>query len=149
MKKGSSLDKTNYRPVSVLRIVPKVFERLTQYQINDYIIQKRFQHSTSIIISYRKLEKDLRQQRFLRSCFDGLIKSIWYIKSWSPNSKTSCPWFPKEVPLEFIYSCLCNRLYRNKVNDEFSLWVELIQGVPQGSVFGRFIFSIYFIDLLS
>ena len=38
MKKGSSLDKTNYRPVSALPIVSKVFERLTQCQINDYII---------------------------------------------------------------------------------------------------------------
>ena len=39
LKKGSPLDKTNYRPVSVLPALSKVFERLIQNQINDYIVK--------------------------------------------------------------------------------------------------------------
>ena len=37
-KKNGSLDKTNYRPVNVLLIVSKIFERIMQKQINDIII---------------------------------------------------------------------------------------------------------------
>ena len=37
-KKNDPLDKTNYRPVSVLPVVSKIFERIMQKQINDFII---------------------------------------------------------------------------------------------------------------
>ena len=36
-KKENPLDKKNYRPISVLPIVSKLFERLIQKQINTYI----------------------------------------------------------------------------------------------------------------
>ena len=37
-KKNDPLDKTNYRPVSILPVVSKIFERIMQKQINDFII---------------------------------------------------------------------------------------------------------------
>ena len=37
-KKNDPLDKTNYRPISVLPVVSKTFERIMQKQINDFII---------------------------------------------------------------------------------------------------------------
>ena len=39
-KKKDPLDKTNYRPVSVLPSVSKIFERLMQKQINEHIKNK-------------------------------------------------------------------------------------------------------------
>ena len=39
-KKKDPLDKANYRPVSVLPPVPKIFERLMQKQINEHIKNK-------------------------------------------------------------------------------------------------------------
>ena len=39
-RKKTALDKTNYRPVSVLSPVSKIFERLMQKQINEYIKNK-------------------------------------------------------------------------------------------------------------
>ena len=36
-KKGDKTDKRNYRPVSVLPVVPKIFERIIQKQIGIYI----------------------------------------------------------------------------------------------------------------
>ena len=37
-KKNDPLDKTNYRPGSVLPVVSKIFERIIQRQINDFIV---------------------------------------------------------------------------------------------------------------
>ena len=37
-KKNYPLDKTNYRPISMLPVVSKIFERIMQKQINDFII---------------------------------------------------------------------------------------------------------------
>ena len=41
-KKNDLLDKTNYRPDSVLPAVSKIFERIMQNQINDFIISFLF-----------------------------------------------------------------------------------------------------------
>ena len=37
-KKNNPLDKTNYRPISALPVVSKMFEKINQEQINDFII---------------------------------------------------------------------------------------------------------------
>ena len=37
-KKNDPLDKTNYCPVSILPVISKIFERIMQKQINDFII---------------------------------------------------------------------------------------------------------------
>ena len=39
-KKKVTLDNTNYKPVSVLPPVSKIFERLVQKQINEYMKNK-------------------------------------------------------------------------------------------------------------
>ena len=58
-KKKDELDKENYRPVSVLPHVAKVFERIMYHQINDYVKDKlskqltgfRKNHSTQHCLS--------------------------------------------------------------------------------------------------
>ena len=46
-----------------------------------------------------------------------------------------------------LYSYLRNRWHRTKINQKFSSWKQLSQGVPQGSVLGSLLLIIYFNDL--
>ena len=49
--------------------------------------------------------------------------------------------------LKLLHSYLTKRWQRTKVNSSFSTWSGLLQGIPQGSVLGAILFSIYLNDL--
>ena len=49
--------------------------------------------------------------------------------------------------LKLIHSYLSNRKQRVKINGRFSLWSEILFGVPQGSILGFLVFNIFVCDL--
>ena len=47
----------------------------------------------------------------------------------------------------YIRSYLSQCLQRTGVNNSFSLWKDIIAGVPQGLIYGQLLFNIYINDI--
>ena len=47
----------------------------------------------------------------------------------------------------FMKSYLTNRLQRCKINNSYSEWGKVLNGVPQGSVLGSLLFNIFLSDI--
>ena len=155
LKKGNALEKTNYRPVSVLPIVSKVFERLIQQQINVYIMtylspylcgfRKGFNTQQALLTLIENWKNALDRKGFGGNVLMDLSKAFDTLDHELLIAKLHAYGFQKSS-LRFLHSYLCNRWHRTKVDTKFSTWAELIQGVPQGSVLGPLLFNIYLND---
>ena len=139
-KKEDATNAKNYRPISVLPSVSKVYERLIQNQLMEHLnkylspflcgYRKGYctQHAlTSLIEKWRCM---LDKKGFAGAMLMDLSKAFDTIDHNLLIAKLNAYGFTKSA-LRLIKSYLTNRWQRTKINTSFSSWTELLLGVPQ------------------
>ena len=152
-------DKTfveNYRPVNVLPRVSKIFERIMQKQISDYIgkflspflcgYRKGFSTQYALLTLIERWKFCLDKQGFAGALLMDLSKAFDTINHELLIAKLHAYGFSTDA-LEVLLSYLQDRWQRVKINTTFSSWTQLLQGVPQGPVLGPISYNIYINDI--
>ena len=144
-KKADPFDITNYRPVSLLSHVSKVYERIIFNQISAYfeplfstlLTGFRKNHNTqhSLLKMLELWKKSLDQRKSVSAIFMDLSKAFDTLNHDLLLAKLEAYGF-SENSIGYIQSYLDNRLQRTNVNKNFSLWKDIFAGVPQGSILG-------------
>ena len=155
-KKGVKSSKDNYRPVSILSNISKIYERLLFKQISEYFepilskfqcgFRKAYSAQHCLLPMLEKWNSAVDNKRNFGALLTDLPKTFDFLPHDLLLAKLNAYEFSLPA-LRLVQIYLSNRKQRTKINSEFSSWEEILFGVPQGSILGPLLFNIILCDL--
>ena len=153
--KGDSSDCASYRPISLLPVMSKLFEKIILKQLDPYISkiipnhQFGFRNKHSTIDQVHRIvdiiNKALEDGNVCSAIFFDVSKA--FDKVWHEGLIFK---MRKLLPVHFaelLESYLSGRSFRIKQDNSFSELKEIKAGVPQGSVLGPILYLLFTADL--
>ena len=151
-KKDDNTNKENYRPISILPTIYKIFERLMFHQITSFVscvlspylcgFRKGDNAQHALLRLKNKLNICLDKREYIGMFMMDLSKAFDCIPHEILIAKLHAYGFSRDS-LKLIYNYLKDRKQQVKINAEYSSWEEIPEGVPQGSVLGTLLFNIF------
>ena len=157
-KKGDNQLITNYRPISILPSLSKLFEKVMHMQLTYYLESKtlmtttqygyRSGHSTELA-SLELVDRTyghLENNDISRAVFCNLSKAFECLSHLILLDKLEY-YGISGIPLQLIKSYLQNRIQFVQINSTMFTTTSINIGIPQGSVLGPLYFNICINDI--
>ena len=147
----------SYRPISLLPSISKLFEIVIQKRIQVYIERFKvipnhqfgFRRSHSTIDQIHRItdviEKVYEKQEVCSTVFLDVAQA--FDKVWHKGLIFKLNRFLPKSYVQLLSSYLTDRVFRVRVENEFSSLKDIKAGVPQGSILGPILYLIYTSDL--